>query len=122
MPLRHHRPGELDAIDPRLWLYVTDATNRLDHYVLPLDDVEWSEIKEDDMNKRQRKKWSSAHCDHIALGDILEGEHATRCGRNGNLCLFCECKKYTVSKHHKHIVYKSRKMARRLFAVNIMQL
>lgn len=30
--------AELEAIDPRLWLYVTDATSPLEHYVLPLED------------------------------------------------------------------------------------
>lgn len=37
--------AELEAIDPRLWLYVTDATSPLEHYVLPLDD-EGAEVED----------------------------------------------------------------------------
>lgn len=37
--------AELDAVDPRLWLYVTDATSPLEHHVLPLDD-EGAEVED----------------------------------------------------------------------------
>ena len=37
--------ADLEAIDPRLWQYVTDATSPLEHYVLPLDD-EGTEVED----------------------------------------------------------------------------
>ena len=37
--------ADLEAIDPRLWQYVTDATSPLEHYVLTLDD-EGTEVED----------------------------------------------------------------------------